>query len=258
MNASKNSQTKRVRPNLATLDEIDVERAPKVGDSAARRLAEYIVSNSIPIGTSLPPEKELAESLGIGRGTMREALRLLETFGLVEMRTGRYGGAVVRRPDARDLGVSLTLAFYANGASMWDVLDARLAMEPTLARMAARRITSEDLEALRETVRNMRDQLEIQDRFTAEAHRFHEIVFRAAEAPILSYLCSGLEKITGITYAPPERLGTASAHEAIIKALDARDSDLAADLWEAHLTDAGEHWRRQFPERAANSVQWTL
>ena len=107
-----------------------VERAPTKGASTARLLAQYIIDNAIEPGTTLPPEKTLSERFGIGRGTMNDALRMLETYGLLELRPGRYGGPVVRRPDATDLASSLVLAFYANRSSIIDVMDARAILEP--------------------------------------------------------------------------------------------------------------------------------
>jgi GntR family transcriptional regulator, transcriptional repressor for pyruvate dehydrogenase complex len=242
---------------------IDIKRSAKTNVAIARSLAQQIVSSKAAPGTTLPPEKELAESFGIGRGTMREALRMLETFGLIEMRTGRYGGPVVRRPDATDLSVSLTLSFYANGSSMLDVLDARQAMEPLLAELAAQRIGGDDLERLRATVEVMRDRSGTQQQYLREAERFHNIVAQAAGSPVLSHLSAGLHKIAGgegegITYGTRERLATARAHEAIIEALEAHDGELAKALWRRHLDETQEYWLRRFPNNAREPVQWTI
>ena len=63
-------------PDLAVLD---LGRSTKTSELAARRLARWIIDEGIQVGTPLPPEKQMAERLGIGRGSMREALRMLET-----------------------------------------------------------------------------------------------------------------------------------------------------------------------------------
>src|SRR6202044_2703439 len=75
----------------------------KQSELIAQYLASYIVDSDLPPGTTLPPEREMVQSLAIGRTTLREALRLLETRGVITIRSGRHGGPVVRRPDPRDL-----------------------------------------------------------------------------------------------------------------------------------------------------------
>jgi len=246
-----------------TFQGIDVKRSPKTNTAIAQKLATQIISSKAAPGTTLPSEKELAESLGVGRGTMREALRLLETFGLIEMRTGRYGGPVVKLPDAADLSVSLTLAFYANGSSMLDVLEARLVMEPALAELAANRITPEQLAALRETITATRDTPESEPAYLAAAEKFHNLVAEAAGSPVLSHLSEGLHHIAGgesvgISYSVGARLAVARSHELIADALEAHDGEAARTLWRSHLLEAAEYWRRRFPDNASQPVGWTL
>jgi GntR family transcriptional regulator, transcriptional repressor for pyruvate dehydrogenase complex len=248
---------------LEAVGGIDIKRSAKINAATARQLAKQIIENNIAPGTMLPAEKDLAESFGIGRGTMREALRLLETFGLIEMRTGRYGGPVVRRPDARDLSVSLTLAFFANGSSMLDVLEARQALEPSLAELAAERINEEAIRGLRETIEVMRRPEGTEAEYLDAAERFHNIAVEAAQSPVLIHLSEGLHHIAGgetvgISYSVRERLATATAHEKIADALEAHDGPAARELWKVHLAEAGTYWKRRYPENARRAVEWTL
>ena len=243
---------------------VDIERSTKTSASVARWLATQIIENGSLPGTPLPPERDLAESFSIGRGTMREALRILETFGLIEMRTGRYGGPVVKAPDARDLNVSLTLAFYANGSSMFDVLKARMVIEPALAEMAARRITSEQLDQLRETIDVLRRPDASQADYFRATERFHDVVLtHAADSSVLSQISAGLQRIgggeiVGMSYMSRQRLATASAHAAIVDALHARDAELSHRLWKQHLEEAAAYWQREFPESASKRIEWTI
>ena len=238
-------------------------RTPKVGEKAAKRLADHILENEIAVGTVLPPEKDLAEMLGIGRGTMREALRILEIFGLLDIRTGRYGGPVVSRPNGDDLAKVLTLSFNATGASMLDVMAARMLVEPELARHAATRISSPELAELRQNIEAMRSETLTSSGYTRLAQEFHTLVSNAARSPVLSVLALGLHKIgggdnVGIEYGPIQFGGTARSHSKIVDALDARDPELAAELWRRHLADAEKYWRKAFPQEAAQAVTWTI
>jgi GntR family transcriptional regulator, transcriptional repressor for pyruvate dehydrogenase complex len=243
--------------------DIGVPKGRKVGASAARELVKFIIDTGLQPGTALPPERELAELLRIGRGTTREALRILETFGVVEMRTGRYGGPVVRKPDAANLSASLTLAFFVQGISMLDVLEARLATEPVLAELAAKRITPDEIDQLQETVRQMQMPSSSEATYLASAEEFHNLVAQAARAPALQLLVAGLQKIgggesVGIFYPVPQRLATARAHKRIIDALKNKDAEGAKWLWQEHLREARDYWTKKFPEAAQNPVAWSL
>jgi DNA-binding FadR family transcriptional regulator len=238
-------------------------QAKKVGEDAARRLAELIFNQQVPSGTALPPERELAETLGIGRGTMREALRILQIFGLLDSKTGRYGGPVVSRPDADDLSVALTLSLKANGATMLDVLDARAAIEPRLASLAAERVTPHQVTQMRESVAAMREKGVADREFQLLATRFHDMVADAAGSRVLSLLAAGLHSIAGgdsvgIAYGPRQIRGTADAHERIINAIEARDPELAAQLWQQHLGEAERFWRKAYPKEITRTVEWTI
>lgn len=244
-------------------DDFELPRSTKTSELAAHRLAKMIVDEKMEPGTALPTEKEMAERLGIGRGSMREALRIVETFGLLEIRTGRHGGPVVRMPDAGDLSVALTLGFFVKGISMDDVLDARIAFEPFLAELAAQRITPSELLGLRATVEAMRRERASERVYLTAARDFHDLVAEVAGQPVLSHLSAGLHRIAGgegvgISYAEPSRLSTVSAHEEIIEALEARDGERAKQLWETHLISARKYWKKRFPENAQRPVEWTL
>ena len=69
-------------------------RPSSLPENLARDLATYIIDRRLPEGTRLPPEREMRESLRVGKGTLREALRLLQTRGVITMRAGRGGGPV--------------------------------------------------------------------------------------------------------------------------------------------------------------------
>src|SRR4051794_35691803 len=83
-------------------------RSPKTSERVARELVDHIVDNDLQEGTMLPNEKQLVEIFEVGRTTVREALRLLETRGAITIRPGPRGGPVVRRPRPDDLREGLS------------------------------------------------------------------------------------------------------------------------------------------------------
>ena len=240
-----------------------VERAPTKGASTARLLAQYIIDNAIEPGTTLPPEKTLSERFGIGRGTMNDALRMLETYGLLELRPGRYGGPVVRRPDATDLASSLVLAFYANRSSIIDVMDARAILEPALAGLAAQRITPEELKQLKDNVTRARSPQATADSAVSDSEEFHNVVFEAAGSPVLGLLAASLHRIIASRASPivitPEWIPrVASAHQKILTALARHDAAKASKLWAEHSREAEDYYRKEFAQVADQPIAWTI
>src|SRR5437762_10728735 len=114
-----------------------VVRSPKTSEVIARNLATRIAEGGLAPGSRLPVEREMVETLGVGRTTLREALRLLETRGVLTIRPGPRGGPAVRRPRPADLGAALTLILQFEQASLADIMEAREALRPMVARLAA-------------------------------------------------------------------------------------------------------------------------
>jgi DNA-binding FadR family transcriptional regulator len=111
---------------------------PKTAETVARRVVQTIVSGGLTVGDKLPREAEMVEHYGVGRETLREALRLLETQGLITLRRGPGGGPVVASADAVNLGRISTLYYQMTGASYIELVEAWALAEGLLAERAAR------------------------------------------------------------------------------------------------------------------------
>ena len=107
---------------------------PKASDVLAARLRELILSSGLAEGTPLPTERELVAQSGLSRTSVREALRVLETEGLVLTRAGRNGGSQVRRPGRESISRSFELFVRSHGVRFEALLEAREAIEPAAAR----------------------------------------------------------------------------------------------------------------------------
>src|SRR5204863_9974459 len=129
------------------------------------------VNQSMQPGARLAPERELLATTGRARGTLREALRLLESRGVVEVRPGAAGGAFVRKPQPADLGAAISAVLLVEGASMLDVLAAREDMEVAALMRAAQRIGPRHLATMQDSVDRLREHIADRDRFLVEADR---------------------------------------------------------------------------------------
>jgi GntR family transcriptional repressor for pyruvate dehydrogenase complex len=233
----------------------------KTSERIARDIANYIVDADLPEGARLPREKEMLEMMGVGRMTLREALRLLETQGVIDIRSGAQGGPVVRRPQAEDLAGNLTLVLQFHHASLADVMLARQALEPVIARLAAEHVTDAQVEELQQTIDLMRHHPESAEVFLRENERFHQLVAEASGSVSLRVFSATLKSIAsgedfGIEYQPEHRQAVAKAHSRILTALRNRRPAAAEKAMLDHLGEAAVYWQRRYPELWARPVRW--
>lgn len=118
---------------------------PKASDVLAARLRELIVQGRFAPGDLLPTERELVAEAGLSRTTVRDALRVLESEGLIATKAGRAGGSMVTRPARESVARSVELFVRTHGIRLDSLLECRVAVEPTLARLASRNRTSTQL-----------------------------------------------------------------------------------------------------------------
>jgi GntR family transcriptional repressor for pyruvate dehydrogenase complex len=112
-------------------------RLPKAAEVLADELRAQIIREGKPAGTQLTTEAELIEEHGFSRGTVREALRLLEAEGLIAIRRGPRGGVSVAQPDLTQVSRSLSLLFTVHETPLSDFFGFRKLVEPYAARLAA-------------------------------------------------------------------------------------------------------------------------
>lgn len=237
-----------------------VEASHKTSVRLARDLANYLSDNEFPEGTKLPTELEMARTFGVGRTTIREALRILEMRGVITIRVGRGGGPVVRRPRTTDLAEGLGLVLQFQQATLADVIDARLLLEPPAAARAATLMTPELLAELRETVDAMLDQPDPRT-FSRENARFHSLISDCLKNPVISIYIDCLKHVHdgrpfGIQYEPKHIKAVVRAHIAIIEALETRDPVTAEGAMRKHLEDTQGYWAKKYSDTYHRPLRW--
>lgn len=208
-------------------------------ESAAHRLRELVEESGLVPGDKLPPERELAERLGMSRTSVRQALTLLRAMGAVEPRQG--DGVYLRRQvsDSSE-GVSVAGAGELRRYQPAAVMEAREGLEIQLARLAARRRTPHDLEVMRQALDGMGRAIVAGRDVTEFDKRFHEQIARSADSPLLQEL---IEQLAGqvketrmISLARPGRAERSLAgHRQILAAIEQRHEDGAAEAMREHL-----------------------
>jgi DNA-binding FadR family transcriptional regulator len=236
-------------------------RAPKTALLVARRIVRDIERKGLQPGDKLPPEKAMFQEFQVGRGTLREALRVLELQGILSLKPGPGGGPVVQRPDASNLGTLLMLLLQFSDARYRTVVEARSGLEPIMARLAAERITPAALADLAETIAAMEEHLQDQTIFLEANKRFHDTIAWSSENPLFGYLVDALLGILdgtalGIEYAVRRRGQILKAHRLIYDALYARQPDAAEAAMREHIAEHARHAERKFPEVLSRRVVW--
>jgi GntR family transcriptional repressor for pyruvate dehydrogenase complex len=214
-------------------------------------------------GDVLPPERVLIEQMQVGRGTLREALRLLELQGVVTIKAGPGGGPVVARPDHHALSNSLALALQGTDATFKDLVDARRSLEAELARLAATNRSAEDVEALEDSLRAMKGAVGTEEGFLAENLRFHERCASAAGSRILELFHASLKELSdghaiGASFSPRHRQAVLAAHTRIVAAIASGDPDASYAAMSDHMGEFEEYLRRRYPEMLNRPIRWIL
>ena len=209
-------------------------KVPKSSDVLAERLKQEILSDGYNLGAALPTERELVSTTGLSRGSVREALRILEAQGLVYTRAGRYGGTTVSQPTADLLASHINLYVKGRSVTLRALVEVRLALEPMVAALAAERRTDADLanlHAIAERIEWASDN--DLTAFLEENVNWHEAIAAASHNDLLHAFASS---VSGLMFEASQIKEFASvevrqrvrhAHARILEAIEAGDADLA-------------------------------
>lgn len=209
-------------------------RVPKASSVLADEFRAKIVTGEWNYGESIGSEAELVDQSGFSRGTVREALRLLEAEGLLTVKRGARGGISLARPDLTQLTRSLAFLLTLDEIPLRSLFEFRKLIEPAAARLAAEHITPEQSERLLGLI-------ESNDRpgYQNEAD-FHELVAHCTGNQLLSMMLVVPHELLhlhlqGQAFALADVQGAKRAHRLIAEAITSGSGDEAEKLMKHHL-----------------------
>ena len=210
---------------------------PKTYELVAERLLAEIRARNLKPGDTLPPERELVASYGVGRSSVREALRMLESRGLIESRgNGAFSVAHYLRP----LDQSLDFLVAVDEASYAELFEVRRILEGEAAALAAARRTKAELGQMAESVDAMEQGLDSEERFILADLRFHLLVAAATRNRLVSHLMHAIRTLLHRSLASsyqvpgsPER--AVGMHRLILAAIEAKQPEDARRLMREHV-----------------------
>jgi DNA-binding FadR family transcriptional regulator len=152
----------------------------RASSAIAEQIRTAIITARLKEGERLPPERELAEQFGVSRVTVRDALRALETMGLVEVRVGARGGAFVTAPSGSLVAKTMSDMMMMSAVAPEDIVEARLIVELGTVTIACVRATDEELERLRELCLEGREKLKAGTYTREHSWQFHGLLAQFA------------------------------------------------------------------------------
>jgi GntR family transcriptional repressor for pyruvate dehydrogenase complex len=191
-------------------------------------------------GDQIPPERELAERFKVSRTSVREALRALEMQGVIDSRQG--GGTFVRTADTEALVPPLAAAILRGRRELAEVLEVRELIEPGIARRAAERAAAEHVSELETLLQRQRECIAEGRPFVDEDTAFHYTLASAADNHILLRLHNVIldvlrESRQSYLHVPDRPQTSLRGHEAILRAVKARDGEAAYQASLEHITE---------------------
>lgn len=209
-----------------------------VAEMVARRIMAMVTARALKPGDQLPPERDLAESLGVSRPSVREAIRGLSILGVVKSRQG--GGAYITELDAEALLGPIRFFLSLEDVNLRELYDARSLIESDIARRAAVHMSDAQLDALERILRDQERTLTDARAFRVSDYAFHEAIWQGSGNAFLSRIGQSLN-VLGLEFRKraSETAGVLEQsfrdHHRLLSALRARDPDAAARAAESHM-----------------------
>lgn len=221
-----------------------------VTDRAIHEIKAMISSGQLQPGQKLPPEKPLAERIGVSRNSLREAVRALSLIRVLDVRQGDGTYVTSLAPELMGASIGFTLDLHP-GTAVGDIMAVRRLLEPEAVRLAASRLQEGDLAELAGLMEGLDENTDIEELVTADI-AFHHLINSRCGNPYLASMLDGLASSTARArlwrglheQASVQR--TLAEHQQILDALSAGQAELAGVYAAAHIAGV-ESWLRRSP-----------
>ena len=236
-------------------------QSQKKSTIVAQQIVQAILDNQLTAGDRLAPEAAMCVQFEVGRGTVREALRVLEHQGVITIKTGPGGGPTVAGFDARSLAETVALHLQLHGGTFRDVMNARLVIEPAIAGAAAEHRDEQTAHQLKHIVTEAHHDSINSDRTVAAGAQFHDVVAAGTGNPFFEGLLLALHRITEpfaarLPYEGDRRERLLEDHRAIADAIADGDRDRATEAMRADLVEFIGFAEEVAPHLFNEPVKW--
>ena len=233
-----------------------LQKQQTVAEAISAEILSLLRQKELRAGDKLPPERELAEMLGVSRPSLREALRALSIMKVVEVRQG--DGTYVSALKPEELVEHLEFVFMLDDSTVLQLFEARKIVETGNVSLAAERITEEELAALHDCLEESERSVDDPEAFLTADLTLHEIITRAARNPLLERFMASIGTLGRASRQKTVRVPsvteeTVEHHRRIVAALEARDPQAAGAAMLRHLEHVEQmYWQVTAAEKNIN------
>jgi GntR family transcriptional regulator, transcriptional repressor for pyruvate dehydrogenase complex len=234
---------------------LDAENNGTTAEGVVTRLKEMIHNGELSPGDRLPPERDLAKILGVSRPTLRAGIRSLAAVGILQSRQGA-GTFVAQRGDSPTLDSSpLRMLSALHGFTSDEMFEARLALEMSIAGLAAERASSEQMTLMAEEITGMYASLDDPAQYLVHDMKFHQTIAAASNNRILTSLMNMVATILFDSRSKTVKRAkdlkqSAEQHHNIYRAMRERSPESARRAMHDHLIATQQAQRLEEEEDA--------
>jgi DNA-binding FadR family transcriptional regulator len=218
-------------PKVQTIDKVEL---------AVEALHKFIVEGNMKPGTDLPPENEMAKQIGVSKFSMREALRVAQSQGLIEISQGR-------RTKVADVSIKpaaglMNLIMRRSKHMLLELTEARQSLECEIVRFAAIRATDKQIEAMAQTLEDLNNHRHDIEYCVDKDIEFHDIMVQATNNRVFGIMLESLAELSRESRLETLRISgidkPIKEHRAILEVIKARDPENAVICMQKHLQTA--------------------
>ncbi len=215
----------------------------RVSQSVAHQIRDLIIGGKLAPGQRLPSEKDLSEKLGVSKSMLREAIRILETLGMITVRQGVQGGAFVCEIDGKTVQEHLYNYLFFQDPHIKDFTQLRLMIEPSVAKIAAQKITDKDVAELDDLLVRTKNELDKDEFFYELDNTFHHKLSELTGNPVIVFVVDSMKAAVAHIKKARKTIPRSfffevyEAHLEIVGALKARDPEGAQQAMRKHIKE---------------------
>lgn len=228
-----------------------LEPGPRLYEGAFEAIRQYVIRQKLKPGDLLPSERQIQQQLGISRAPVREALRVLQSVGMIEARQGK--GLFVKEMTLKPM-----VDAFASNLELYDpdsfdhLQELRQILELGAAELAAKRRTDEDLEQMESILGSMRQRIDRQELVLEEDLGFHDLLVQASHNPLLDQLYGFLTPFLVAVRESGEQTTQIlneciEDHTEIYEAVRDGDAGRATRLMQEHMQSVREQYEESLP-----------
>jgi GntR family transcriptional repressor for pyruvate dehydrogenase complex len=210
-------------------------------DRVVEEIQHLIIDHKLEPGMKLPPERDFAEQIGVSRTVIREAVKILVTKGMLQVRHGV--GTVVNKIGGDQISEPLTMLFKTKGITLANLHQVRTILEVEIAGVAAENATPQEVKHLEENLAELEKNMNDPEAFAAGDTAFHHTIAEFSHNPLLVMLLDSIgglmhEVRTNISRYPAIFKTVLPDHREILKSIQTKDTKRARQAMRHHLENA--------------------